>query len=63
MVAYLKRTGTGITIEQLVARIASPDVKGTYEGLVLPRKLPAPNGGTVDAKRCTTPRSRPAGRR
>ncbi|MET4067810.1 Asp-tRNA(Asn)/Glu-tRNA(Gln) amidotransferase A subunit family amidase [Bradyrhizobium sp. S3.2.6] len=50
MVAYLNRTGTGVTIEAMVARIASPDVKGTYEGLVLPRKLPAPDGSLVDAK-------------
>jgi mandelamide amidase len=50
MVAYLRRTGTGITIEAMVAQIASPDVKGTYEGLVLPRKLPAPDGSFVDAK-------------
>ncbi|WP_298887606.1 indoleacetamide hydrolase [uncultured Bradyrhizobium sp.] len=50
MVAYLKRTGTGVTIEAMVAQIASPDVKGTYEGLVLPRKLPAPDGSLVDAK-------------
>jgi mandelamide amidase len=50
MVAYLERTGTGVTIEAMVAQIASPDVKGTYEGLVLPRKLPAPDGSFVDAK-------------
>ena len=50
MVAYLKRTGTGVTIDAMVAQIASPDVKGTYEGLVLPRKLPAPDGSFVDAK-------------
>ncbi|QOZ55227.1 indoleacetamide hydrolase [Bradyrhizobium sp. CCBAU 53338] len=50
MVAYLKSTGTGVTIEAMVAQIASPDVKGTYEGLVLPRKLPAPDGSFVDAK-------------
>lgn len=50
MVAYLEHTGTGVTIEALVAQIASPDVKGTYEGLVLPRKLPAPDGSLVDAK-------------
>jgi Asp-tRNA(Asn)/Glu-tRNA(Gln) amidotransferase A subunit family amidase len=50
MVAYLKHTGTGVTIEAMVAQIASPDVKGTYEGLVLPRKLPAPDGSFVDAK-------------
>lgn len=49
MVAYLRGTGTGATIQQIAARIASPDVKGTYEGLVLPRKLPAPSGGVVDA--------------
>ncbi len=50
MVAYLQRTGMGVTIEAMVAQIASPDVKGTYEGLVLPRKLPAPDGSFVDAK-------------
>jgi mandelamide amidase len=50
MVAYLKHTGTGITIEELAKSIASPDVKGTYEGLVIPRKLPGPNNTTVDAK-------------
>lgn len=50
MVAYLDRTGTGITIEAMVAQIASDDVKGTYEGLVLPRKLPTPDGNVVDAK-------------
>ena len=47
MVAYLRSTNTGLTIEQLVAQIASPDVKGTYEGLVLPRMLPVPGGGTT----------------
>jgi mandelamide amidase len=50
MVAYLKKTGTGITIEQLAKSIASPDVKGTYDGLVIPRKLPGPNNTVVDAK-------------
>jgi mandelamide amidase len=50
MVAYLKKTGTGITIEQLAKGIASPDVKGTYDGLVIPRKLPAPDNKVVDAK-------------
>ena len=37
-----------LTIEQIAETIASKDVKGTYDGLVLPRKLPAPNG-VVDA--------------
>jgi mandelamide amidase len=50
MVAYLAKYDTGVGIEQLVKGIASPDVKGTYEGLVLPRKLPGPNNTLVDAK-------------
>src|SRR5262245_3137164 len=45
---YLARYQTGVTMEQLAAQIASKDVKGTYDGLVIPRKLPAPNG-VVDA--------------
>ena len=48
MTAYLAANRTGVTIQQLAAAIASPDVKGTYEGLVIPRKLPAPNE-VVDA--------------
>jgi Asp-tRNA(Asn)/Glu-tRNA(Gln) amidotransferase A subunit family amidase len=32
-----------------VAQIASPDVKGTYEGLVVPRMLPLPAGGVTPA--------------
>src|SRR5206468_3147267 len=50
MVAFLKHTGTGITIEELAKGIASPDVKGTYDGLVIPRKLPGPDNSVVDAK-------------
>ena len=50
MVAYLKHTGTGITIEELAKQISSPDVKGTFDGLVIPRKLPGPNNTVVDAK-------------
>ena len=50
MVAYLKRTGTGVTIEELAKGVASPDVKGTYDGLVIPRKLPGPDNTVVDAK-------------
>lgn len=49
MVTYLASHETGVGIEQLAASIASPDVKGTYEGLVLTRKLPTPSGGVVDA--------------
>jgi len=47
---YLKHYGTRVTLEQLVAEIASPDVKGTFENLVLPRKLPGPDGTPVDAQ-------------
>ena len=50
MVAYLKGTGSDITIEELAKRISSPDVKGTYDGLVVPRKLPGPNNTVTDAK-------------
>jgi indoleacetamide hydrolase len=46
--AYLDRYRTGLSVEQVAAQIASKDVKGTYDGLVIPRKLPAANG-VVDA--------------
>ena len=46
--AYLAKYQTGKTVEQVAQAIASKDVKGTYDGLVVPRKLPAPNG-VVDA--------------
>jgi indoleacetamide hydrolase len=49
MVAYLRSFNTGLTIEQMVAQVASPDVKGTYQGLVLPRMLPTPSGGVTPA--------------
>jgi Asp-tRNA(Asn)/Glu-tRNA(Gln) amidotransferase A subunit family amidase len=49
MVAYLKR-GPKISIEALAKGISSPDVKGTYDGLVIPRKLPGPDNTVVDAK-------------
>ncbi len=50
MVDYLKHTGTGITIEDLAKQISSPDVRSTYDGLVIPRKLPGPNNTAIDAK-------------
>jgi indoleacetamide hydrolase len=46
--AYLAQYDTGRTVEQVAATIASKDVKATYDGLVIPRKLPGPNG-VVDA--------------
>ena len=50
MVKYLKASGAGKTIAEVAKEIASPDVKGTYDGLVIPRKLPGPNNTVVDAK-------------
>ncbi|QIO36392.1 indoleacetamide hydrolase [Bradyrhizobium sp. 1(2017)] len=50
MVAYLAHTGTGLTIEALANEISSPDVKGTYDGLVIPRKLPGPDNTLIDAR-------------
>ena len=51
MVRYLRERGTGVSLAQLVSGIASPDVKGTYEALVVPRKLPAPPpANLVDAE-------------
>lgn len=50
MVAYLQVSGTGKTIAELAKDISSPDVKGTYDGLVIPRKLPGPNNTVVDAR-------------
>jgi mandelamide amidase len=46
--AYLAKYETGLTVEGVATLIASKDVKATYDGLVVPRKLPAPNG-VVDA--------------
>ena len=46
--AYLARYDTGVSVEEVAAQIASKDVKRTYDGLVVPRKLPALNG-VVDA--------------
>jgi len=50
VVKYLRGTGTGVTIDKLAEQIASPDVKGTYQGLVIPRKLPGPDNSLTDAK-------------
>ena len=40
--AYLPRARPARR-SKVAGTIASPDVKGTYDGLVIPRKLPAPN--------------------
>ncbi|WP_027530480.1 indoleacetamide hydrolase [Bradyrhizobium sp. WSM3983] len=49
MVAYLKHTGTGLSIDALAKDIASLDVKGIFDGLVIPRKLPGPDNTLLDA--------------
>jgi mandelamide amidase len=60
--AYLAKHGTGKSVDEVAAQIASKDVKATYDGLVRPRKLPAPNG-VVDAApiyKAAIEQSRPA---
>jgi len=49
LAAYLRKHRTGLSVEQVTAGIASKDVKGTYEALVVPRKLAGPNG-LIDSK-------------
>jgi indoleacetamide hydrolase len=49
LAAYLRKHNTGKTIEDIAADIASQDVKGTYAGLVIPRKVPG-RDGPVDGK-------------
>jgi mandelamide amidase len=48
MRSYLKKYDIGISLEELAAEISSPDVAQTYKNLVIPKKLPGPNG-LVDA--------------
>ena len=50
MVSYLESSGAGKTIYDVAQQISSPDVKGTYDGLVIPRKLPGPDDTLVDAQ-------------
>lgn len=49
LATYLRKHGTNLTVEQVASQIASKDVKGTYDALVIPRKLPGPDG-LVDAR-------------
>ena len=48
MAAYLAKYRPGQTVETLASMIVSEDVKGTYNALVVPRKLPTPDG-LIDA--------------
>ena len=49
MVTYLREQGPGISIEALYEQIASPDVKGIYRDMVLPRRTMGQDGALVDA--------------
>ena len=40
--AYLLSYGTGLTLTQLAAQIASPDVKGVFDTFVVPGAIPEP---------------------
>ncbi len=44
MRSYLKKYDIGKSIEELAAEISSPDVAQTYKNLVIPGKLPGPDG-------------------
>jgi Asp-tRNA(Asn)/Glu-tRNA(Gln) amidotransferase A subunit family amidase len=44
LTAYLQRYGTGVSFDEVVAQISSPDVKGIFEGLIVPGVLPTPDG-------------------
>lgn len=50
MRTYLSEQGPGISIEALYEQIASPDVKGIYKDLVLPRRTFGPDGTLVDVE-------------
>ncbi|MBR8655885.1 indoleacetamide hydrolase [Achromobacter sp. Marseille-Q0513] len=47
LTAYLKRYDTGVDIAQVAAAIASPDVKGLFDGMILPVAVPGPDGAPV----------------
>ncbi len=44
MRSYLEKYDIGKSIEELAAEIASPDVAQTYKKLVIPGKMPGPDG-------------------
>lgn len=44
LTAYLQRYGTGVSFDEVVAQISSPDVKGIFDGLIVPGVLPTPDG-------------------
>lgn len=44
LTAYLQRYGTGVSFDDVVAQISSPDVKAIFDGLIVPGVLPTPDG-------------------
>ncbi|MBB1597569.1 indole acetimide hydrolase [Achromobacter sp. UMC46] len=44
LTAYLQRYGTGVSFDEVVAQISSPDVKAIFDGLIVPGVLPLPDG-------------------
>ncbi|KRC84836.1 indole acetimide hydrolase [Achromobacter sp. Root83] len=44
LIDYLARYGAGVSFEEVVAQISSPDVKGIFDGLIVPGVLPTPDG-------------------
>jgi len=44
LTAYLQRYNVGVSFEEVVAQISSPDVKAIFDGLIVPGVLPTPDG-------------------
>ena len=48
LVRYLREHGTGVSFDDVLAQISSPDVQAIFRTMVAPGKLPAPDGALVD---------------
>jgi mandelamide amidase len=44
LTAYLQRYNVGVSFDEVVAQISSPDVKAIFDGLIVPGVLPTPDG-------------------
>ena len=44
LTAYLARYHVGVSFDEVVAQISSPDVKGIFDNLIVPGVLPTPDG-------------------
>ena len=44
---YLKTQSTGVSFETLASKVSSPDVQGIVSGLVVPGKVPGPEGTLI----------------